>query len=101
MRADLFAEEVDAGEGNEHVGEAGQPVGFRQGRDPEHVEPANRPGDPGCEPRQDTHVPGGGKQELEAVAPGQVLGAGLQKELARCRERDGTKSEDYRLCLTS
>ncbi len=28
------------------------------------------------------HVPGGGEQELEAAEPGQVLGAGLQKELS-------------------
>ena len=73
--ANLFAEDVDAREGDQHVVEAGQPVCNRQRRDSENVEPANGRSDPGDEPRQDMHVPAGGEQELEAAERSEVLGA--------------------------
>ena len=97
--SNLFAEEVDARHENEHVGETGQPVGSRQWGDSEDVEPAKRRSGPGHEPRQDTHVAEGGEQELEAAEPGQVLGAGLQKELSHHRERHRTQDQDHRLSL--
>jgi len=94
----LLAKEQNARDQDEHVGEAGQSVSLRQGRDSKNIEPTEGGRGPGSEPQQNADVTKRGEQESEAAQPRQVMSAGLQKNLARCRKRHRTQNQGQRLC---